>query len=54
LCKPTDDEKARVTKLKWFTLDEIKKSKDPIFPVALPELLPDILSEKYPKNLLEI
>ena len=54
LCNPTDDEKERVTKLKWFTLDEIIESKDPIFPLALPQLLPDVLSQKYPEAPFEI
>lgn len=54
LCNPTDDEKERVSELKWFTLNEIKESKDPIFPLALPELLLDILSNKYPENPIEI
>src|SRR3989339_1062456 len=49
LYNPTDDEKERVSALKWFTLNKIKESKDPIFPLTLPKLLPDILSKKYPK-----
>jgi 8-oxo-dGTP pyrophosphatase MutT (NUDIX family) len=51
---PTQDEKETVTKFHWFTLEEIIKSNDPIFPLRLSEFLPDILSKKYPPTPFEI
>jgi len=54
LHKPTQDECEVVKQLKWFSLDEIKKSTDVIFPILLPQYLPDILAEKYPKTPITI
>lgn len=47
---PTEDEKQVVKKLEWFSIEDIKKSQEVIFPILLPKYLPDILSEKYPKE----
>lgn len=54
LHNPTPDEKQVVTKLKWFSLEDIKKSKEAIFPIILPQYLPDIIAERYPSTILEI
>jgi len=54
LCAPTEDEKQVVKELRWFSLDDIKQSKDPIFPEALTHYLPDVLAEKYPKAPINI
>ncbi len=47
-------EKSVIKKMKWFSLDEIKNCKQVIYPVVLPEYLPDILAENYPKKPIEI
>ncbi|HEV2601365.1 MAG TPA: NUDIX domain-containing protein [Candidatus Babeliales bacterium] len=49
----TDDEKAVVKELRWFSLQDIIDCKDPIFPEFLPEYLPAILAGDYPKEMLE-
>ena len=54
LHKPTENEKQVVKKLQWFSLDDIKKSSDVIFPISLHKFLPDILLERYPKQPIEI
>jgi len=41
-------------KLAWFSFEEIKNTNEIIYPVLLPEYLPDILSEKYPREPIEI
>ena len=51
---PTEDEKQVVKKLQWFSLEEIKESQEVIFPIVLPEYLPDVLSGKYPDQPIEI
>ena len=43
-----------VKKIKWFSLKEIKNSKETIYPILLPKYLPVIISEKYPKKPLKI
>jgi 8-oxo-dGTP pyrophosphatase MutT (NUDIX family) len=50
----TDEERAVVKHVSWFSLDKIKHSTDVIFPVVLPDYLPDILAGKYPAQPLEI
>jgi 8-oxo-dGTP pyrophosphatase MutT (NUDIX family) len=50
----TAEERAVVKHVSWFSLDEIKNSTEVIFPVVLPDYLPDILSGKYPMPPLEI
>jgi len=47
-------EKAVVKKIDWFSLEEIKNCKEVIFPVLLPKYLPDIITEKYPSEPVEI
>ena len=48
------EEKAVVQKLAWFSLEEIQNSREVIFPVVLPEYLPDILAERYPNPILKL
>ena len=40
--------------LKWFSIDQIKNSKEIIYPVDLAYYLEDIIAEKYPKKLINI
>ena len=47
-------EKNVVKKIAWFSLEKIKNSDEIIYPVILPDYLPDILSENYPKKPIEI
>lgn len=54
LYKPTQDEQAVVKELRWFSLDDIKQSKDLIFPEKLLHYLPDVLMEKYPVVPIEL
>lgn len=54
LCSPTEDEKQVVKKMIWFSLEDIQKCPDVIFPVVLPDYLPDILSGNYPQESLYI
>lgn len=49
-----DREKKVIKEIKWFTLEEIKNSKEIIFPVLLDKYLPDIIAKKYPQKPLEI
>lgn len=51
---PTEDEQQAVKELRWFSLEDIKKSSEVIFPIVLPEYLPDVLLGKYPKHPIEI
>ena len=37
-------------KLAWFSLEEIKNSKEVIYPTGLEDLLPDILQKKFPEK----
>lgn len=50
----TENEKKFVKKMKWFTLKEIVDCKDIIYPITLPQYLPDILEGKYPKQPFDI
>lgn len=54
LLKPTQDEQAVVKKLQWFTLEDIKRSTEIIFPNTLAEFLPDILLGNYPMKPIAI
>lgn len=54
LHNPTEDERQVVKHLKWFSLEDIEQSSDVIFPILLPQYLPDILSGKYPLQPIEI
>ena len=47
-------EKAVITQMKWFLLEQIQKSSEIIYPVVLPHYLPDILAGKYPEQPIEI
>lgn len=44
----TDEEKPVAKSLEWFSLDKIKNCKEVIYPVVLPEYLPDIIEGKIP------
>lgn len=50
----TFEEQASIKAFKWFSLDEIKQSTDIIYPMVLPEYLPNILNGKFPKNTIYI
>jgi 8-oxo-dGTP pyrophosphatase MutT (NUDIX family) len=50
----TDWEKSVIIKMKWFSLEQIKNSKETIFPVILSKYLPDILVDKYPKEPIRV
>jgi 8-oxo-dGTP pyrophosphatase MutT (NUDIX family) len=50
----SDIEKSVIKKFKWFSLDEIKSCKEPIYPTALAQYLPDILAENYPEKPIKI
>jgi 8-oxo-dGTP pyrophosphatase MutT (NUDIX family) len=54
LNEPDHWEKTFVGKFDWFSLERIKNSKEVIFPVVMPDYLPDIISGNYPKQPLEI
>lgn len=54
LHQPTNDEKAVVKKLAWFSLEDIKSCEDVIFPVLLLQYLPDIILNNYPEQPIEI
>jgi len=44
----TEEEKAAVTDLRWWTVDEIRGSSEQIYPEVLADWLPDILAARYP------
>lgn len=46
----TDEEKPVAKTLEWFSLDRIKNSEEVIYPVVLPEYLPDIIEGKIPNE----
>lgn len=46
----TPEEKKVVKKLSWFSLDNIKSSKEIIYPIGLENYLPDILARNYPSQ----
>lgn len=50
----TQDESGKVKHLAWFSLDRIKSSGEIIYPILLPDYLPDIIAGKYPKEPFEI
>jgi 8-oxo-dGTP pyrophosphatase MutT (NUDIX family) len=47
-------EKESLEHLCWFSLEDIKNCPEVIYPVDLPEILPSIISGRYPKEPLEI
>ncbi|NGX49422.1 MAG: hypothetical protein K940chlam5_01020 [Candidatus Anoxychlamydiales bacterium] len=54
LKNPTPWEKKVVKELTWFSIDEIKNSKEIIYPALLSKYLPDIISGNYPNEPIEI
>ncbi|MDR1433115.1 MAG: NUDIX domain-containing protein [Puniceicoccales bacterium] len=50
----TDREKAAIEEIKWFSLEDIERCEDTIYPVLLGEYLPDIISGNYPAQAIEI
>jgi 8-oxo-dGTP pyrophosphatase MutT (NUDIX family) len=54
LCNLTEPEQAVVEKLAWFSLEQIINSDEIIYPVVLPDYLPDIISGNYPDQPFEI
>ena len=46
----TDEEKPVAKTLEWFSLEKIKNLKEIIYPVVLPEYLPDIIEGKIPSK----
>jgi 8-oxo-dGTP pyrophosphatase MutT (NUDIX family) len=54
LTDPDQWEKNFVQNLAWFSLEKIKTSNETIFPVLLPNYLPDILVGNYPMEPFEI
>ena len=46
----TEEEKKVTVKTSWFSLSDIEQSEEVVYPVQLPEYLPDILSKNYPKR----
>lgn len=50
----TEEEKPVIKSLEWLSLEQIKNSNDIIYPVVLPEYLPDIIDGKFPQETLFI
>lgn len=50
----TQPEKNVITDIKWFSLNDIKKCNEVIYPVLLPKYLPDIINNSYPAEPLTI
>lgn len=46
----TEEEQKVIEKTAWFSLRGIKQSKQVVYPVVLPEYLPDILNKNYSKE----
>ena len=49
-----DWEQAHIRNVEWFSLERITNGGEVIYPVVLPEYLPDIINEKYPSKPFEI
>ena len=47
-------EKDHLKNIRWFSMEDVKTSKEIIYPIGLSELLPDILNKKFPAQSLEI
>lgn len=50
----TDEEKSVIKSLEWLSLEKIRNSDDIIYPVVLPEYLPNIIIGNFPKKTLII
>jgi 8-oxo-dGTP pyrophosphatase MutT (NUDIX family) len=50
----TDEEKLAIKAIRWFSLEDMGKCKEKIYPLFLPEYLPDIISRNYPAQVIEI
>ena len=50
----TENEKKVVKEMRWFSLDEIKKSREIIYPINLKDKLEDILEGRYPETPFDI
>ena len=50
----TINEKKVIKNIKWFSLQDIKNSKEIIYPVLLSKYLPAIIDENYPTVPIEI
>jgi 8-oxo-dGTP pyrophosphatase MutT (NUDIX family) len=48
------EEKMVIKDIRWFSLDDIQKSSELIYPLCLREYLPDILRGCYPEKPIEI
>lgn len=47
-------EKDHLKNIRWFSMEDVKTSKEIIYPIGLSELLADILNKKFPAKPLEI
>ena len=54
LANLTQDEAKIVTQLAYFSLHDIIHSNEIIYPIPLPDYLPDIIAGKYPRDPIEI
>jgi 8-oxo-dGTP pyrophosphatase MutT (NUDIX family) len=54
LANLTQDEPKMLKNLSWFSLGRIINSREIIYPVLLPNYLPDVIAGKYPKEPFEI
>lgn len=50
----TPEEKKVIQKLEWFTLEQIRHSKEVIFPVVLKDYFPAILQGQFPPAPIEL
>lgn len=50
----TPNEQKVIQKIDWFSLEKIKNCPDIIYPIVLPQYLPDILAGHYPEHPIEI
>lgn len=50
----TEEEKSIIHKLEWFSIDKMRRSKEIIYPIDLPDYLPEIIEGNYPSKSIEI
>lgn len=50
LANLTETEKIFVKEISWFSLEKIRKTRKPIYPLLLEKHLPDIIAGKYPSK----